>query len=81
MLERRTAFFFDVRPFAAPFLFFFFAIDLAAETLVLGAALRERARFFNAVRDTVTDKFIMTYKAGEPKPSKLPKNSNEVVAK
>ncbi len=26
------------------------------------------ARFFNAVRDTVTDKFIMTYKAGEPKP-------------
>ena len=26
------------------------------------------ARFFNAVRDTVTDKFVMTYKAGEPKP-------------
>ena len=26
------------------------------------------ARFFNAARDTVTDKFIMTYKAGEPKP-------------
>lgn len=26
------------------------------------------ARFFNAVRDTVTDKFFMTYKAGEPKP-------------
>ncbi|MBX4991240.1 sarcosine oxidase subunit delta [Rhizobium binae] len=25
-------------------------------------------RFFNAVRDTVSDKFIMTYKAGEPKP-------------
>ncbi len=25
-------------------------------------------RFFNAVRDTVTDKFICTYKAGEPKP-------------
>ncbi|MGT2464410.1 sarcosine oxidase subunit delta [Mesorhizobium atlanticum] len=30
------------------------------------------ARFFNAVRDTVTDKFVMTYKAGEPKPAKLP---------
>lgn len=29
------------------------------------------ARFFNAVRDTVTDKFLMTYKVGEPKP-KLP---------
>ncbi|EFG8200174.1 sarcosine oxidase subunit delta [Escherichia coli] len=26
------------------------------------------ARFFNAARDTVTDKFIVTYKAGEPKP-------------
>ena len=26
------------------------------------------ARFFNAVRDTVTDRFVMTYKAGEPKP-------------
>lgn len=31
------------------------------------------ARFFNAVRDTVTDRFIMTYKAGEKKPSRLPK--------
>ncbi len=26
------------------------------------------ARFFNAVRDTITDRFLMTYKAGEPKP-------------
>ena len=26
------------------------------------------ARFFNAVRDTVSDKFVITYKAGEPKP-------------
>jgi sarcosine oxidase subunit delta len=26
------------------------------------------ARFFNAARDTVTDKFLVTYKAGEPKP-------------
>ena len=30
------------------------------------------ARFFNAVRDTVTDKFIMTYKTGEARPKKLP---------
>jgi sarcosine oxidase subunit delta len=30
------------------------------------------ARFFNAVRDSVSDKFVMTYKAGEPKPTKLP---------
>ncbi|MEP3197895.1 MAG: sarcosine oxidase subunit delta [Lentilitoribacter sp.] len=26
-------------------------------------------RFFNCVRDTVTDQIIMTYKTGEPKPS------------
>ncbi|MFY0595662.1 MAG: sarcosine oxidase subunit delta [Cognatishimia sp.] len=25
-------------------------------------------RFFNAVRDTVSDKILITYKAGEPKP-------------
>ena len=25
-------------------------------------------RFFNAVRDTVSDKFKLTYKAGEPRP-------------
>lgn len=27
------------------------------------------AKFFNAVRDTVTDQFVMTYKCGEPRPS------------
>ena len=27
------------------------------------------ARFFNAVRDSVSDKFLMTYKAGEKKPA------------
>lgn len=26
-------------------------------------------RFFNAVRDTVSDKFVITYKADEPKPA------------
>lgn len=26
-------------------------------------------RFFNAVRDTVSDKFVMTYKAGLPSPT------------
>ena len=26
------------------------------------------ARFFNAARDTITDRFLMTYKVGEPKP-------------
>jgi sarcosine oxidase subunit delta len=26
-------------------------------------------RFFNALRDTLTDKFVTTYKVGEPRPS------------
>jgi sarcosine oxidase subunit delta len=26
------------------------------------------ARFFNAVRDTVSDRFLVTYKVGEPRP-------------
>lgn len=26
-------------------------------------------RFFNAARDTVSDKFLTTYKAGQPRPS------------
>jgi sarcosine oxidase subunit delta len=26
------------------------------------------ARFFNAVRDTVSDRFLATYEAGQPKP-------------
>jgi len=25
-------------------------------------------RFFNAIRDTVSDKFVTTYKAGQPRP-------------
>jgi sarcosine oxidase subunit delta len=29
-------------------------------------------RFFNAVRDTVSDKFAMTYKAGLPRPDLSP---------
>jgi sarcosine oxidase subunit delta len=39
------------------------------------------ARFFNAVRDTVTDKFVTTYKAGEPKPDVVAAaNENAVLA-
>jgi sarcosine oxidase subunit delta len=29
------------------------------------------ARYFNAVRDTVSDKFLMTYEAGKPRPTDL----------
>ncbi|MBV1694561.1 MAG: sarcosine oxidase subunit delta [Hyphomicrobiales bacterium] len=28
-------------------------------------------RFFNALRDTVSDRFIATYKAGEPRPDSV----------
>ncbi len=28
------------------------------------------ARYFNAVRDTVSDRFLMTYEAGKPRPTK-----------
>jgi sarcosine oxidase subunit delta len=40
------------------------------------------ARFFNAVRDTVSDKFVTTYKAGEPKPdlSKLAVASDQAAS-
>ncbi|MBS9722457.1 sarcosine oxidase subunit delta [Tianweitania sp. BSSL-BM11] len=34
-------------------------------------------RFFNAVRDSVTDKFLRVYKAGEPKPADVMKNLPE----
>ncbi|AJY44601.1 sarcosine oxidase subunit delta [Martelella endophytica] len=33
--------------------------------------IRGCGRFFNAARDTVTDRFVATYRAGEPKPAEL----------
>jgi len=38
------------------------------------------ARFFNAARDTVTDRFLTVYKAGEPKPDLAKPASNEPAA-
>jgi len=38
------------------------------------------ARFFNAARDTVTDKFFVTYKAGQPKPDLEKLGSTEPAA-
>ncbi|MQW87530.1 sarcosine oxidase subunit delta [Sinorhizobium saheli] len=37
-------------------------------------------RFFNAARDTISDRFLTTYKAGEPKPdlNEKPKTGAEV---
>ena len=29
-------------------------------------------RYFNALRDTITDKFVATYRAGEPRPKATP---------
>lgn len=31
--------------------------------------IRGCARFFNAVRDTVSDRFVLTYEAGKPRPT------------
>ncbi len=39
------------------------------------------ARFFNAARDTVTDRFLMTYKAGEPRPNLEPKTAKKAPAR
>ncbi|MEM7570002.1 MAG: sarcosine oxidase subunit delta [Pseudomonadota bacterium] len=38
-------------------------------------------RFFNAVRDTISDKFLVTYKAGTPKPNlqELMDKANDAV--
>lgn len=35
------------------------------------------ARFFNALRDTVSDRFVTTYKAGEPRPVSAEKEAAE----
>jgi len=39
------------------------------------------ARFFNAVRDTVSDRFIKTYRAGEPKPEIVAAANTNVVGR
>ncbi|MEZ5871068.1 MAG: sarcosine oxidase subunit delta [Nitratireductor sp.] len=39
------------------------------------------ARFFNAARHSVSDKFIMTYKAGEPRPKLTAKQIEAVTPK
>ncbi|MEZ5799631.1 MAG: sarcosine oxidase subunit delta [Nitratireductor sp.] len=39
------------------------------------------ARFFNAARHSVSDKFIVTYKAGEPKPKLTAEQINAVTPK
>ena len=32
-------------------------------------------RWFNALRDTVSDRILATYKAGEPRPARAPKEN------
>ena len=34
-------------------------------------------RFFNAIRDTVSDEFLVTYKAGDPRPALTQKEEAE----
>ncbi len=40
----------------------------AARIMNAGGNIHGCGRFFNAVRDTVSDKFVVTYKAGKPRP-------------
>ena len=48
--------------------FFFYRDNPKGLTFERWRHMHGCARFFNAVRDTVSDRFVMTYKAGEAKP-------------
>ena len=49
--------------------FFFLRENPKGVTLERWRHMHGCGRFFNAARDTVTDKFLMTYEAGKPRPS------------
>lgn len=48
--------------------FFFYRDNPRGVTFERWRHIHGCARFFNAARDTVTDTFLVTYRAGEPKP-------------
>ena len=48
--------------------FFFYRENPKGVTFERWRHIHGCGRFFNAARDTVADKFLTTYKAGEPKP-------------
>ncbi|WP_349435883.1 sarcosine oxidase subunit delta [Pararhizobium sp. A13] len=48
--------------------FFFLRDNVKGLTFERWRHLNGCGRFFNAARDTVSDKFVTTYKAGQPKP-------------
>ncbi|MDO9415222.1 sarcosine oxidase subunit delta [Pararhizobium sp.] len=48
--------------------FFFLRDNVKGVTFERWRHIHGCGRFFNAARDTVSDKFIVSYKAGEPKP-------------
>ena len=48
--------------------FFFYRDNPKGVTFERWRHIHGCARFFNAARDTVTDRFLITYKAGEAKP-------------
>ena len=48
--------------------FFFLRDNIKGLTFERWRHLNGCARFFNAARETVGDKFLATYKAGEPRP-------------
>ncbi len=49
--------------------FFFLRENPQGVTLERWRHVHGCGRFFNAARDTVTDRFLMTYEAGKPRPS------------
>jgi len=48
--------------------FFFYRDNPRGVTFERWRHIHGCARFFNAARDTVTDRFLVTYRAGEAKP-------------
>jgi sarcosine oxidase, subunit delta len=52
--------------------YFFMRDNVKGVTYERWRHLHGCGRFFNAARDTVSDKFLVTYKAGQPKPDLHP---------
>ncbi|WP_026480522.1 sarcosine oxidase subunit delta [Ahrensia sp. 13_GOM-1096m] len=63
--------------------FFFYRDNTKGTTFERWRHIHGCGRYFNAARDTVSDKFLTTYKAGEPKPdlSKLIEDQTNAGAK
>ncbi|MEL6921499.1 MAG: sarcosine oxidase subunit delta [Pseudomonadota bacterium] len=61
--------------------FFFYRDNPKGVTFERWRHVHGCGRFFNAVRDTVSDKFMMTYKAGEAKPELVAAANDDGIVK